>query len=101
MVQGGAPLVLDLVGAQVEVNEISQFNLAQGKLAGALTDASVQNEVLPALQIIIADAVAEGCTGTSAPCCEAGSDGELLIDLFDESEPMDCVVTLQELRTLA
>jgi hypothetical protein len=69
-----------------------------GKLGGAITEEALNDDILPALHTILGDTIAEDCTATSAPCCADGSTGQLLIDLFDESEPQDCMVTLEELK---
>ncbi|HUH02527.1 MAG TPA: hypothetical protein VML75_11050 [Kofleriaceae bacterium] len=98
LVQGGEALVVNLVGARVEIGAVTADTLMSGKLGGAITEEALDNDILPALHTILSDTIAEDCTGTAAPCCEADSTGQLLIDLFDESEPQDCVVTLEELK---
>lgn len=99
LVQGEAPQMLDLVGARVDVGVISDTGMMQGRLGGALTEAEVQSKFVPALHATVSNTIAQDCAGISAPCCEAGSSGEMLVELFDASEPLDCVVTLQELQS--
>ena len=42
----------------------------------------------------------ERCLNEAPPCCDEGSTGETLVDLFDEEpEPSgDCTITLDELK---
>lgn len=91
-------IVIDLVGARISVNSVSDTALTGGILGGAVTEEALDADIMPALHGILADTIGEDCTGTAAPCCEDGSTGQLLIDLFDESEPQDCMVTLEELK---
>lgn len=98
LVQGGDALVVNLVGARVEVGAVTADTMTGGKLGGAITEEALNDDILPALHTILGDTIAEDCTATSAPCCTDGSTGQLLIDLFDESEPQDCTVTLDELK---
>jgi hypothetical protein len=97
LVQGGEALVANLVGARVE-GAITADDMTGGKLGGAITEQALNDDILPALHMILGTTIAEDCTGTADPCCEDGSTGQLLIDLFDESDPQDCVVTLEELK---
>lgn len=91
-------IIIDLVGARMEIGSASETALTGGKLGGAVTEEALNDDILPALHDILSDNIADDCTGSAAPCCEEGSTGQLLIDLFDESEPQDCVVTFEELK---
>lgn len=98
LVQGGDALVVNLVGARVDVGSVSDTGMTGGKLGGAVTEEALNDDILPALHGILGTTIGEDCTGTADPCCEDGSTGQLLIDLFDESDPQDCMVTLEELK---
>jgi hypothetical protein len=89
------PVVLNLVGARAEVN-VSEGGLMNGKLGGAVTEAELNSNVLPAIASLVGDTVARDCSGTHPDCCTAGSTGQTLIDLFDTNE--DCQVSLDEIR---
>lgn len=80
LVPGGAPLILNLVGARIDVTSVTESGLTQGRLGGALTEASVHDELLPGLQASISDTIAEDCAGNAPTCCEANSNGEVLVD---------------------
>lgn len=105
LVEGGDNLTLNLIGARIEIGSVSADGLMNGKLAGAVTDADLQNNVLPALNDILGDTISEDCTGTAIDCpgancrpcgCDEGATGRTLLDLFDEDDT--CDVTLQELK---
>lgn len=95
----GSSLSLDLIGAQVEVQQMSATGLMSGKLGGAITEQALDNTVLPALVDIMEDTFADDCPEPRVHpnCCEDGSTGQTLMDLFDEDET--CDVTLEELKT--
>lgn len=96
LVEGGAPLTLDLIGARVEIGAVSATGLMSGKLGGAITQADLDNVVLPAMVDIMTTTFEDDCMGTAPACCDAGSTGETLMDLFDEND--DCTVDLTELK---
>jgi len=89
------PLTLELIGARVEA-DVSETGFANGRLAGAVTEDYIQSSVLPQLVAIMGDILAEDCTGTSPSCCEDGSSGEQIINLFDADG--DCDVSITELQ---
>ena len=92
-------IVVDLVGARMKISSVSETALTGGILGGAVTEDALNDDIMPALHGILSDTIGQDCTGTAAPCCEDGSTGQLLIDLFDESDPQDCMVTLEELKS--
>jgi hypothetical protein len=100
LVEGGDSLTLNLIGARLEIGSVSATGLMSGKLGGAVTDADLQNNILPALNDILADTINEDCTGTATSTdacgCAEGATGRTLLDLFDEDDT--CDVTLQELK---
>ncbi len=91
-------IIVNLVGAKMEISSAADGSLMGGRLGGAVTEKSLNDDILPALHNVLSDTISRDCTGTAAPCCTDGSTGQLLIDLFDESDPQDCVVTLDELK---
>ncbi|RMH39808.1 MAG: hypothetical protein D6689_15610 [Deltaproteobacteria bacterium] len=98
----GDPVVLNLIGARIEVNA-SDTALTSGKLAGAVTQEELDNNVLPAIVDVMATSIAEDCAGGTPPdCCMPDSTGETLVDLFDDcsdgSTTCDCQVSLDELK---
>jgi hypothetical protein len=94
----GSSLTLDLIGAQIEVQQMSATGLMSGKIGGAITEQDLNNTVLPALVDILADTFVDDCPEprTAPDCCEDGSTGQTLMDLFDEDDT--CEVTLLELQ---
>jgi hypothetical protein len=90
-----APITLNLVGARVEL-QATETHLTSGKLGGAVTQTELDDNVLPAIVDIMAETIAEYCTGEVPRCCTEGSTGETIIDLFDDND--DCQVTLTELK---
>jgi len=98
---------LHLIGARMDVPAIADATLASAgapaKLGGAVTKADLDDNVMPALHQILADNIAEDCTGidngTDACGCADGATGRTLLDLFDEvPDGGDCMVTLEELK---
>ena len=92
----GSSLKLDLIGAQIEVQQMSATGLLSGKIGGAITKKALDTTVLPTLVDFMADTFADDCTGTAPPCCDDGSTGQTLMDLFDEDD--SCDVDLEELQ---
>lgn len=88
------PLHLELVGARAEV-DVAATGLSFGKLAGALSDAFIQAQLIPQLHVVFGEVVAEDCGGTAPTCCTPGSNGEQAIDIFDADG--SCTLELQEL----
>jgi hypothetical protein len=96
------PITLRLIGARMEAS-VTATGITEGKIGGALTEAELDSNVLPAIVGVIGDTVAMNCAGGTPPsCCEQGSTGDTLIGLFDDcsegSTTCDCQVTLEELR---
>lgn len=92
-----SPLQIRLIGAKVEA-QVAEGALSEGLLGGAITDADIDNELLPAVhEVITAIMEDEGCA-PAPDCCPADSTGEDILGFLD-SEPADCVITLEELQT--
>jgi hypothetical protein len=90
------PITVNMIGARMEVN-VATTALTSGKIGGAVTQAELDNNVLPAIVTVMDESISEDCLGAAPTCCTEGSTGETLIDLFDEDD--DCAVSLEELRT--
>lgn len=92
----GQPLALNLIGARVETT-VSEGELTSGLIGGAITEADLQNSILPAIHGVIADVVTADCGGAFPDCCTPGSAGEQVLGIFDADD--SCDVTLEELTT--
>ncbi len=93
---------LRLYGARMEV-QVSESALgsadAPGRVGGGIRPDDLDSDLLPWALARITGAIAADCTSSVPPCgCAAGSAGQAVIGLFDEVEPRDCAVTLDELR---
>lgn len=94
----GAPITVELIGARaVATVSADGSGISDGILAGAITDADLQNEVLPAVHAAVNVSVTDDCTGTVPDCCEDGSTGATIVGLFD-TNPADCTVSLDEIK---
>lgn len=102
----GSSLVLTLIGARMEIGQVSDNAVVDGKFGGAITKSELDNTVLPTLSDLMADTISRDCTGMEVDCpgancrpcgCEEGATGRTLLDLFDD-ESRDCKVTLEELK---
>jgi len=89
------PLVLEVIGVKVEA-EIGLGGLTNGRLAGAVTATYMHDSVLPQLLTIMSALVTADCGGVSPNCCTTGSQGEQLIDLFDQDG--SCTLTMDDLE---
>jgi hypothetical protein len=96
---GGPPLTLELVGARAKVSATAT-HMTAGIIAGAVTMTDLNASVFPALQGVLMTAVTANCTNLSSPptCgCATGSQGAILIGLFDTNH--DCMISTQELTS--
>jgi hypothetical protein len=94
----GAPAEIELVQARAALTGVSENGFTGGKVGGAIPDAYVQDELIPATHVSVAATIADDCTGGGPPTCgcESGSTGETMMGIFDENE--DCAVPLEEFR---
>lgn len=95
------PLTITLVSAQSTV-DVSADALTGGKLGGAITIDSINNDLLPAVAVVIEGILAdEKCDIGAAPdCCPEGSTGRTILMLLDEGfaeGTNDCVISGEEL----
>jgi hypothetical protein len=99
-----APITFNLIGARLmaATGSSSSDGLANGRLGGAITHEELNTNVLPGIVRLMAETTAEDCMGSPPACCDPGSSGETLIDLFDDcsdgSLTCDCRVALEELQ---
>jgi hypothetical protein len=97
VVSGLPPLRLSLVGARIEIEQVSDSGLMQGRLGGAVPVSDVQESVLPTIHALISGIIAQDCTGEAPDCCEnPSSQNAQILDLFDENK--DCQVPQEELE---
>lgn len=91
---------LDLIGARAKATGMSDSGIESVILAGALTEADLNAQVIPAIHSQITPLIAGDCTGVGGPpdCgCTAGSTGRTILTLFD-TMPKDCAVSVEEIR---
>jgi hypothetical protein len=97
----GNAIDLNLIGARAEVRMITGTTIGTGKLAGAIPEEEVNNNVLPAVQMQLADIITEGMcmsAGTPPVCtCPGGGTPQQIVDLFDTDD--NCDVTVMEIQT--
>jgi hypothetical protein len=93
---GGEPLVVDLVGARISIQSVSETGLTSGILGGAIPADDFEQIILPSFHQGMAATVAADCTGTAPDCCTPDSGGESIVGLFDAND--DCMVSFEEFR---
>ncbi len=104
---GETAINLTLIEARARLTGISEGEIMDAIVGGAVPDENVQGEVIPAVHTSISDIITDDCpTATGPDCgCEADSTGSTLLGIFDK--PMstgcpdcvvDCEVTLAEIR---
>lgn len=88
------PLTLNLAGARVSVDSISDNNLMSGLIGGAITQEDLDTSIMPAIHGVVADVV-DACVADQNACCPNDAAGQTVVDLFDTDA--DCSVSLAEL----
>jgi hypothetical protein len=94
---GGEPVVVELVGARISIQSVSETGLASGILGGAIPADDFEQTVLPSFHQGLAAQVAADCTGTPPDCCTPDSGGAGILDFFDPDSD-DCMVSFDEFR---
>ncbi len=93
------PLNVDLVGARVEIESVSETGLASGRIGGGITIAQIEDELMPAIAAGLTALIEEECEGPGedpAPCgCPEDSTSDIVQQTFDTGE--SCDVTTEEL----
>jgi hypothetical protein len=94
----GGVAEVELIEARADLTGVSETAITGGKLGGAIPDASVQDDLIPAMHVSIAALIAADCAGATPPdcLCTSGSTGETLLGIFDDNQ--DCTVPLDEFR---
>lgn len=94
---GGEPVVVELVGARISIQAVSETGLTSGILGGAIPADDFEETVLPSFHQGLAAQVAADCTGTPPSCCTPDSGGEGILQFFDPASD-DCMVSFDEFR---
>lgn len=104
-------IVINLIGAKMEIGSVTDSTMSNGKLGGAVTEEDLDGEIMPELHTILNNTITDDCSGEPVDCpgadcrpcgCEEGATGRTLLDLFDEYTTPgdgipDCKVDFQEL----
>jgi hypothetical protein len=98
LIDGVEPIALNLIGARVKISSVTADGLSGGILGGAITQLDLQTSILPAIQVLLVDAVAADCTPVEeGDCgCTPNSAGAFILNLFDTDA--DCSVSVEELQ---
>ncbi len=100
---GGTPIDLPLQKAKAELNSVSATGWTSGKIGGAISQADINTQVVPAIADTVRTSFDETCMtmaqgGTAPNCgCTAGETGETLRGLFDKT-PNNCDITDEEVQ---
>ena len=99
---GDTPITLELIGARAKASTITETNVGEIIVGGAVTKTALDNDVIPAIHAQLGPLITRDCTNLSAPpaCgCADPSTGKTVLGLFDTAEPKDCAVTVEEIKT--
>ncbi len=96
LVEGSAPLTLNLIAARMQIGMVSDDGLISGKLAGGILESELKTVILPGLVDIMASIFEEDCPSTTPPCCTESSVGASLMGQFDKDN--SCTVTVEEVE---
>jgi len=93
---------LPLQRPHARLNVAADGIVMTGVIGGAVREADLATQVIPAVADGVRASFATDCPGTVAPgCgCAAGSRGAALRDLFDLSPTADCTITTDEVRAV-
>jgi hypothetical protein len=97
---GSEPIDLVMLASRATLRMTDATKIADGTIAGAVTQDDIDNKVIPAVHAnVSATAAAQCITPTSPPACgcPSGSDGKQALMIFDK-DPVDCSISLQEVR---
>lgn len=100
---GSEPIDLVLLGSRVQLKMASDTKLGEAILAGAVSLADIDGQILPAVHANMSASVAADCTALSSPpsCgCATNSDGKSALAMFDKT-PQDCSISLDEIKNNA
>ena len=98
IIDGQAPIRLDLLGARIEITKISPDGIT-GRIGGAIKSSDLQNTVLPTVVNLVNGVVMTDCMLDAANVCQCAADspGKIIADLFDKDD--NCSVSAEELST--
>ena len=100
LIDGFDAVTLDLVGAQIKIGQVSENGLSNGILAGAITEENLETSILPTVKDLIDQTIIADCPNAAPPeCCPSGTDGATILGIFDTAEPVDCVISIEEIKT--
>lgn len=94
---GGEPIVLELVGARISIQSVSETGLTSGIIGGAIPAEDFEQTILPSFHAGLAAQVAADCTGTPLNCCTPDTAGQGILVFFDPIST-DCMVSYEEFR---
>ena len=99
MFGSATPVMLNLIGARVQLRMVTPETIGPSVIGGALTQSEIELKIHPGIQQNANAAVAADCTTTTPPDCGCldPSSGRSYLTLFDTS-PKDCVISLDEVR---
>jgi hypothetical protein len=87
------PLNVDLVGARVEIESVSETGLASGRIGGGITLVQIENELIPAIAAGLSALLEAECAGEGEepePCgCPEDSAAEIVQETFDTDNSCD------------
>jgi hypothetical protein len=96
-----APIELNLIGARAKATGITESDIGEVILAGALTQNDLDTKVIPTIQAQLPPLIERDCVPVPGPpldCgCASGSTGNTILGLFD-TDPEDCTVTVDEIK---
>jgi len=93
VVSGTQPIQVPIIGVHVTGN-ITDTNITSGILAGAVTQDTIDNILIPSVTLSLQAVVASDCGGTYPNCCTDASNGQTIVSLFDDNN--DCMVSQSE-----
>lgn len=98
-VMGTTPVALNLIGARVKLQMLTNGTIGSGVIAGGVTQSDLDTKVYPQLQMAAMMAVTSDCTNpAAADCgCAAGSQGKTFVNLYDTA-PKNCAITVDEIK---
>lgn len=98
---GPQSIRLDLIGARAKASGMSDTGIETLIVGGALTQADLNDKVIPAIQTQLDPLIMRDCTMLTMPpgCgCPSGSTGATILNLFDTGTK-DCKVSVAEITS--
>jgi hypothetical protein len=101
----GSPIAVKLIGARAQASEISADGIVKGIVGGAISETEINDNLLPAIEAQIEFVVNRDCGPKATRTCAAQTDCKGvestlgILGLFDKA-PMDCAVTVSEIKAI-